>query len=105
MRSSLRTVSAVALVLGLATIGVGISVAVTSWIAWLILDVDLRTALLLGAVVSSTDAAAVFSILRSKNLALKSNLRPTLELESGSNDPMAYFLTITFTGEVVSARH
>ncbi len=58
--------------------------------------------MLLGSIVSSTDAAAVFSILRSKKLALKSNLRPTLELESGSNDPMAYVLTIVFLTLVVS---
>ena len=50
---------------------------------------------------SSTDAAAVFSILRSKSLSLKKNLRPTLELESGSNDPMAYVLTIAFLTLVV----
>src|SRR5690606_15363953 len=50
----------------------------------------------------STDAAAVFSILRSKNLALRTNLRPTLEMESGSNDPMAYVLTIAFLGLVIN---
>ncbi|MDR1684468.1 MAG: potassium/proton antiporter, partial [Elusimicrobiota bacterium] len=50
--------------------------------------------MLLAAVMSSTDSASVFSILRSKNLFLKENLRPLLELESGSNDPMAYMLTI-----------
>lgn len=69
---------------------------------WYITDFTLLEALLLGSIVSSTDAAAVFSILRSKSLALKSNLRPTLEMESGSNDPMAYSLTIAFLGLVVN---
>ncbi len=50
--------------------------------------------LLMAAVMSSTDSASVFSILRSKGVHLKENLRPALELESGSNDPMAYMLTI-----------
>jgi len=52
-------------------------------------------ALLLGSIVSSTDAASVFGIFRTKNLDFKNDLRPLLELESGSNDPMAYFLTVT----------
>lgn len=52
--------------------------------------------LLLAAVMSSTDSASVFNILRSKGLHLKHHLRPLLELESGSNDPMAYMLTILF---------
>lgn len=58
--------------------------------------------MLLGSVISATDAAAVFSILRNKGVALKGFLRPILELESGSNDPMAYFLTISLTSIVAS---
>jgi cell volume regulation protein A len=54
--------------------------------------------MLLAAVMSSTDSASVFSILRSKKQGLKQNLRPLLELESGSNDPMAYILTILLLG-------
>ncbi len=52
--------------------------------------------MLLGSIVSSTDAAAVFAVLRSRNMGLRGGLRPMLEFESGSNDPMAYLLTITF---------
>ncbi len=58
--------------------------------------------MLLGAIVSATDAAAVFSILRNKGIGLKGYLRPVLELESGSNDPMAYFLTISLTSIVAT---
>lgn len=56
--------------------------------------------LLLGSIVSSTDAAAVFNILNSKNLSLKNNLKPLLEFESGSNDPVAFLLTTFFVGMV-----
>lgn len=58
--------------------------------------------LLLGSIVSSTDAASVFSIFRSQNATLKNNLRPMLELESGSNDPMAYVLTVSLTAFLVA---
>jgi cell volume regulation protein A len=74
----------------LATLGVALSVAITAAVTHLLLDVDLRTAVLLGAVVSSTDAAAVFSVLR--RFPLKRRLRATLEAESGSNDPLAIIL-------------
>ena len=58
--------------------------------------------LLLASVMSSTDSASVFNLLRSKGLSLKENLRPLLEFESGSNDPMAYMLTITFIGVITN---
>jgi len=88
--------------ISLSTLGVLITAVSIGIFAWQITNFTLMEALLLGAIISSTDAAAVFSILRSKNLALRSNLRPTLELESGSNDPMAYFLTIAFLSLVMN---
>lgn len=74
----------------LATVGVAISVTVTSLLAYVLLDVDARTAVLLGAVVSSTDAAAVFAVMRT--LRLRSRTRATLEAESGFNDPPVIIL-------------
>ncbi len=88
--------------ISLSTLGVLITALSVGVFVSFITDFTIYEGLLLGAIVSSTDAAAVFSILRSKNLGLKSNLRPTLELESGSNDPMAYFLTIAFLGLVIN---
>lgn len=86
----------------LATIGVVLTAFFSGLIIWWVLDktlisagIGFTTALLMAATMSSTDSASVFSILRSKNLKLKHNLRPILELESGSNDPMAYILVIT----------
>lgn len=86
----------------LSTLGVLLTAVSLGTFVWLITDFTIYESMLLGSIVSSTDAAAVFSILRSKNLALKTNLRPTLELESGSNDPMAYVLTIAFLSLVVN---
>ncbi len=88
--------------ISLSTLGVLITAILVGFFVSFITDFTIYEGLLLGAIVSSTDAAAVFSILRGKNLALKSKLRPTLELESGSNDPMAYFLTIAFLGLVLN---
>lgn len=85
----------------LSTIGVLLTAVSLGVFVSYITDFTLLEGLLLGAIVSSTDAAAVFSILRAKSLGLKKNLRPTLELESGSNDPMAYVLTIAFLGLVM----
>ncbi|SDR66105.1 potassium/proton antiporter, CPA1 family [Polaribacter sp. KT25b] len=85
----------------LSTVGVLLTAVSLGTFVWFVTDFTIYESLLLGSIVSSTDAAAVFSILRSKNLALKTNLRPTLELESGSNDPMAYVLTIAFLTLVI----
>lgn len=88
--------------ISLSTIGVIVTAVSLGTFVWYVTDFTIYEGLLLGAIVSSTDAAAVFSILRAKSLSLKSQLRPTLELESGSNDPMAYVLTIAFLGLVVN---
>jgi len=80
----------------LSTLGVLITALSVGLFSSYLLGYSLAEGMLLGAIVSSTDAAAVFSILRSRSIGLKGNLRPTLEFESGSNDPMAYFLTISF---------
>ncbi|MDR3047381.1 MAG: potassium/proton antiporter [Bacteroidales bacterium] len=86
----------------LSTLGVVITALTTGLFVSLITDFNIYEGLLLGAIVSSTDAAAVFSILRSRNMALKNNLRPLLELESGSNDPVANLLTIAFLSLVAN---
>ena len=85
----------------LSTVGVVLTAGAVGLFVYLALDdFSFAEAMLLGSIISSTDAAAVFSILRSSRLALKHNLKPMLELESGSNDPVAYLLTIMFISVV-----
>lgn len=65
---------------------------------------SLMVSMLLAATMSSTDSASVFNLLRSQRMGLKHRLRPILELESGSNDPMAYMLTLVLMDVVLSER-
>jgi len=93
----------------LATVGVMLTCAITGIIiyyifGWLnaVTTISFGLALLMAATLSSTDSASVFSIMRTNGIGLKHNLRPLLELESGANDPMAYVLTTTLIGVVLS---
>ncbi len=83
--------------LSLATIGVVISCSAVAAFGHYFLKLPLIEALLLGGILASTDAAAIFGSLRGGGLKIKNNLGPLLEVESGTNDPMAVFLTVTFT--------
>lgn len=90
--------------IALSTVGVlfttlftGLFIWWLSGMSWTNIHFPLIPSLLLAATMSSTDSASVFAILRSQKINLKHNLRPMLELESGSNDPMAYMLTIVLT--------
>lgn len=85
----------------LASIGVLICSLLIGLFAYTFLHFTFIEGWLLGAIISSTDAAAVFSILESNKLRLKEHISETLELESGTNDPMAYFLTIALTTVLV----
>lgn len=103
--SSIRPVIVPGLVLS--TAGVLLTALVTglfiwwlSGMSWTNIHFVFMTSLLLAATMSSTDSASVFGILGSQKVSLKNNLRPMLELESGSNDPMAYMLTIILIGAI-----
>ena len=93
----------------LATLGVLLTCAITGVLIYFIFgwinavaSVSIWLSLLMAATMSSTDSASVFSVLRTNGIGLKHNLRPLLELESGANDPMAYVLTTTLIGVVLS---
>ncbi|MDO5423575.1 MAG: potassium/proton antiporter [Eubacteriales bacterium] len=79
----------------LSTAGVAITALLTGGFCYVALKFPLAQSFLVGAVISSTDAASVFSILRTQKLSLKDGTASLLELESGSNDPMSYMLTLT----------
>ena len=83
--------------LSLSTIGVLLTAVIVAVFALVVLHFSFVEGLLLGAIISATDAAAVFSVLGARNLQLKGKLLPLLELESGTNDPMAVFLTVGLT--------
>ncbi|MFO7169391.1 MAG: potassium/proton antiporter [Chloroflexota bacterium] len=82
----------------LANLGVVLSAILVGGFAVLVLGFSPLTGLLLGSIVSSTDAAAVFAVLRTRGSHLRGNLEPLIELESGSNDPIAVFLTLGIIG-------
>jgi cell volume regulation protein A len=90
--------------LALATVGVLVTAIVTGLLATVLLDVTLMEGFLLGSIVGSTDAAAVFSVFRARGANVPERITATLEVESGLNDPMAIFLTVglleILTGEL-----
>ncbi len=89
--------------IGLSTVGVAATAGLVGWFAVAALHMSWMEGLLIGAIVSSTDAAAVFAVMRSSYVSLRGTLKPLLELESGSNDAMSVFLTIGLISLITGA--
>lgn len=89
--------------MALSTLGVAITAGLVAVFATTVIGMSWPEGLLIGAIVSSTDAAAVFAVMRSRYVSLRGPLKPLLELESGSNDPMAVFLTIGMISLITGA--
>lgn len=87
----------------LSTVGVAVTAGITGGLIHYILGVSWLESLLFGSVIASTDAASVFTLLRTRNLNLKHNTESLLEVESGSNDPMSYMLTIVFVAAMLGS--
>src|SRR5215469_7896699 len=105
LRTRFATIRAVLVPsMGLATIGVLLTAAITAPAARYALDLNWTEALLVGAVIASTDAAAVFLLVHAQGLRLRPRVGATLEAESGSNDPFAVFLTLMLV-EFISVGH
>lgn len=86
----------------LSTLGVVMTALISGYLCHVVLKVSLVEGFLIGSVLASTDAASVFSILRSKKLNLKNGIAPLLEMESGSNDPISYMMTTLILGYMVT---
>jgi len=88
----------------LSSLGVAVTALITGLFLHFVLGFDLLEGMLIGSIVGSTDYASVSNILRSKNLNLKYNTAPLLELESGSNDPSAYTMTMVFLSLIIGSK-
>jgi len=91
--------------ISLATVGVVLTAGLVGVAAHFLTDFGWLKSFLIGSIVASTDAAAVFFLLRAGNIAVRDRVRSTLEIESGSNDPIAIFLTLTLVGILETGLH